>query len=666
MHWNHHHRHARSAALTFTALLLDGALVAAEPSRLPTSKPTPPGEELTLFADLPVVVSATRQQTALNLSPVPVSVVSSDNIHDSGTTTIAEAVQFTPGVDYLQTTRNIQAVGIRGLHGTFSDRMLTLINGRNADNVAYGGSQFPRLPILLADIDHIEVVRGPGGAVWGPNAFNGVLNIITKEPEDMLGIFGSTTVTHFGDSYGQARWCESVGDWSWRISLGGRGVRSSSDALNDPAMINDDWSRTTITDNELIWRASPTTKVRVGLGYAHGDGGSFEIVGYRNPDDMLFWNLRTFARIDQKLGDAAKLQVQWYGNQDRYDLKTIGDTRTREDTLEGQIDLGTIASHQLSLGIETRRDTVAMIDHGDPNQVSLTDDPYREYRAGAYLVDSWTATPSLTIESQIRGDRYTGTGNDWAGRLAGLYALDQDRHQVLRLATAKTYRTPLPIIRDSQASHSLLGSPQPIILQPSNGLKNEELWSIEAGYTHQLNDGVLVRWDNYYQRYERLVGFDISVPGPVVAQAANIDAATGYGSELELAWSGTAGRLSSWYAFHQLHTDQTNQSLRAFEPSRHKVGATGHLVLPHEFAANLQYRYASPTTDADSISVVHAPPVHRLDFNVAWRFDQARGELMLGVDDLTNTRLTAVNGTGSFTSHDTPGRTFFVRGEYGF
>ena len=148
--------------------------------------------------------------------------------------------------------------------------MLTLINGRNADNNAYGGSQFPRLPILLADIDHIEVVRGPGGAVWGPNAFNGVLNIITKEPEDMLGIFGSTTVTHHGDRYGQVRWCESVGDWSWRISLGGRGVRSSADALDDDAILDDDWSRTTISDNELIWRASPTTKVRVGLGYARG------------------------------------------------------------------------------------------------------------------------------------------------------------------------------------------------------------------------------------------------------------------------------------------------------------------------------------------------------------------------------------------------------------
>lgn len=656
------------ATLAFTCLLLDGAVIAAEPAALPAPRPVvPAGDELELFAELPVVISASRQQTSVILSPVPVSVVTADDIHDGAATSIAEAVQFVPGVDYVQSNRNIQAVGVRGLHGTFSDRMLTLIDGRNADNAAYGGSQFPRLPIMLADIDHIEVVRGPGGAVWGPNAFNGVLNIILKEPEDMLGLFASTTVTHFGDSYAHARWCESVGDWSWRISLGGRGVRSSAAALDDDTMRRDDWSNTAMSDNEVVWRATPTTKVRAGVGYAQGEGGSFEIIGYENDRDMTFRNLRAFARVEQGFGDGMGLHVQWYGNQDRYDLTTFADTRTREDALEGQVDLGAIGGHVFSLGLETRRIRTEMVDSGDPDQVTLVDDPYREYRAGAYLVDSWSVTRDLTLEGQLRGDRYTGTGNDWAGRLAALYALDDEKRQVLRLATAKSYRTPLPAIRDSQAAHLLLGSPRPFFLLPGGDLRNEELWSIEAGYTHQMNEGVMARLDGFYQRYEHLIGYVVTPPSPAItAQATNIDGATAYGGELELSWSGSAGRISAWYAYHHFATDENHQSLRAFRPSRHKVGTTGHLELGRGFAANLQYRYASLTTDEDAISIVRAPPMHRLDLNLAWRFDRARGEVMVGVEDLLNVHLDAPNGTGSFTQHDIPGQTFFVRGEYGF
>jgi outer membrane receptor protein involved in Fe transport len=662
-------RHARGATLTFTVLLLDGGLTAAEPAHPPADRPAPPGDELALFADLPVVISATRQQTALNLSPVPVSVVGADAIHDGAATSLEGAITFVPGVDVLHVNRSTPAVGIHGFHGTFSDRMLTLINGRNADNLVYGGPEFSRLPILLADIDHIEVVRGPGGAVWGPNAFNGVINVITKEPEDMLGVFGSATATNYGDWYGHARWCESAGDWSWRTSVGGREVQSTRDALDDSSIPDTDWSRTAISDNEVVWRASPTTRLRGGVGYARGKGGALEIVAVQSAEEMDFWNLRGFLRADQQLGRDTKLQVQWYGNYQRFNLPTFAMTRNSENAVDAQLDLPAAAGHQLSLGAEARRIDIDFVDVGNPDQVGAVDDPYHEHRGGAYLVDSWTATPALTVEGQIRGDRYTGTGNDWAGRLAGLYALDANRHQVLRLAGARAYRTPLPAIRDGQASHPILGSPRVITLLPSDGLRNEHTWSAEIGYSNQLTDGLLLRWDTSYQRYEDLIGFKVTpqaAPPGLVAQAANIDGAYGVDSELELAWSGALGRISGWYAFNGFETDQHDQAIRAFAPARHKAGASLHVALDHGFAANADYKYSGSTQDSDAISVTRIPIAHRLDLNVAWSFARARGELMLGVEDVINTRNDDAQGTGSFTSHPTPGRTFFVRGEYGF
>jgi iron complex outermembrane receptor protein len=118
------------------------------------------------------VVSASRQVQKLGELSVPVSVITSEDIHYSGLTNIPEILQFTPGVDMLKISRFRYAVGIRGLHDFISDRTLVLINGRSAESPLFGGSEYYTLPILMEDIERIEVVRGPGGAAsrFGPPA----------------------------------------------------------------------------------------------------------------------------------------------------------------------------------------------------------------------------------------------------------------------------------------------------------------------------------------------------------------------------------------------------------------------------------------------------------------------------------------------------------------
>jgi len=177
-----------------------------------------------------VVVSASRQSQKLTELSVPVSVITAEDIHHSGLTNIPEILQFYPGIDKLRLSRHRWAVGVRGLHEFISDRTLILINGRFAESPLFGGTECYPLPILMEDIERIEIVRGPGGAAWGANAFNGVINIITKKPEDVLGVFGSTTVTEFGDSYTHLRWAKKQDKWKWRQSAGYEDFKNSDDA----------------------------------------------------------------------------------------------------------------------------------------------------------------------------------------------------------------------------------------------------------------------------------------------------------------------------------------------------------------------------------------------------------------------------------------------------
>lgn len=136
--------------------------------------------------EVTIVVSASRQEQKITQTSVPVSIITAEDIHYSGLTNIPEILQFTPGVDMLKISRFRYAVGVRGLHDFISDRTLVLINGRSAESPLFGGSEYYTLPIFMEDIERIEVVRGPGGAALGANAFNGVVNIITKKPEDVL------------------------------------------------------------------------------------------------------------------------------------------------------------------------------------------------------------------------------------------------------------------------------------------------------------------------------------------------------------------------------------------------------------------------------------------------------------------------------------------------
>ena len=121
-------------------------------------------------------------------TPAAVYVITSEQIRRSGATSIADALRLAPGVEVGRYSSNSWAVGIRGLQNDFSKSVLVLIDGRNVYTPLFAGVYWDEQDLPLDDIDHIEVIRGPGGTIWGPNAANGVINIITKNSSETHGV----------------------------------------------------------------------------------------------------------------------------------------------------------------------------------------------------------------------------------------------------------------------------------------------------------------------------------------------------------------------------------------------------------------------------------------------------------------------------------------------
>jgi outer membrane receptor protein involved in Fe transport len=634
--------------------------------------------------EVSLVSSASRQPQKTGQLTVPVTVITAEDIHYSGLTSVADILQFAPGVDVLRIERDRYAVGIHGLHGTLSDRTTLLIDGRPADNPAYGGPDFQGLPVMIEDIERIEIIRSPASASWGANAINGIINIVTKKPQDVQGTFGSTTVSGFGDSYTHLRVAQKQDNWSWRASGGYQNTVSSDDAINGSAnymtlrpelspLIGfdnfhaNDFARITRFDSEADYADSGPTKFRTGLGYSHLESGNYEYGGYFPAKDIREDHIRSFTRLEHQFDDGTSAHFQWAGKFWNANWPSLSHYNTAENQFETQFNLPIAENHLLSVGGDFKWDHIA-VSRDTPQQGYAEDSPFDEYTTGVFAIDRLQLTDRLTLEGQFRIERYTGTGYDWAGRLSALYALDEKHNHIIRFSTAKAYRAPLVIIR--KFSTNLFEVSPGFFLynvSPPDDLKNEEITSIEAGYWGKLNDKFTIEADTYYQRFENIIGYGYTVNafGQTFVVADNIAGADAYGADLQLTYKEKYGSLSLWYSYNHFKYDIYAQDFKAFLPSRQKAGLTGRLFLSDGWVANAQYRITD-ITPANPDNGTDVPSSHRLDLAISKSFDKDKCEIMAGVQDVLNTTHAPIIESTQFTGHETPGRTFFVRIQFAF
>ncbi len=155
------------------------------------------------------VTSVSKKAQPLSDAPAAIFVINQEVIKRSGVTSVPEALRMAPGIEVARINSNKWAVSARGFNGAFANKLLVLIDGRSVYSPAFSGVYWDAQDVLMEDVERIEVIRGPGASLWGANAVNGVINIITKTSEKtqggLLTAGGGTTETGFGSlRYGKA------------------------------------------------------------------------------------------------------------------------------------------------------------------------------------------------------------------------------------------------------------------------------------------------------------------------------------------------------------------------------------------------------------------------------------------------------------------------------
>ncbi len=632
-----------------------------------------------LFEDFDIVVTASRKAQSAAMSAAPVTIIDADDIKYSGVREIQELLEFAPGVDALRVGRNQWAIGVRGLHQVSSDRTLLLINGRNASNAIFGGFDLQRLPIFIHDIERIEIVRGPAGGAWGANAFNGVINIIEKNPRDTTGFMLGQRFNELGDTRTNLRYGDASDELAWRLSA----EFAQHEATNEPFTNAGngfvlaparDFARTQKFALDGLWDMEEGLELDFGAAYAHTARGASPFIDTQVLADDRIDLFRGHARLNIQADDDLSGYIQWHGTFQDVNLPAQWRYESYDNALEGQIDFAPVEDHELTVG-GTARFVNASVDRARITD-ALDDASVDDQWIGAFVSHRWTVSERWTLESQGRLDWYSRTDLDWAGRIALLRKLDEQGRHVLRLAGAKAFRTPQTAIQDFDTVRvPIAPGPPPIFslqgVDPSS-LDNEQLYSGEVGYTGYLSDTVTLQANAYFQRYYDLTGLSlIPEPPPQIGRFFftfdNTTDAEAYGAELEIAYEHENIQLGAWYAYNRLSLDSPGGlGVRAFLPAEHKVGASARVRLLDALTLNANYRFTDTTVGPGSLETRN-DPIHRLDLAATLELSGGRGELAFGVLDVFDQTDGFIRDPGAPNLGETsPGTLFFVEVRFSF
>src|SRR5665213_715362 len=156
------------------------------------------------------VTTASKEPEQVWQTPAAIYVLTQEDIRRSGATTIPEVLRLVPGVEVAQADSDHWSVSIRGFGAVLASKLLVLIDGRTLYTPLFAGVYWEVQAAPLEDIERIEVIRGPGGAIWGANAVNGVINIITKSSKDTHGTLASVGGGNADQGMGTVRYLSLI------------------------------------------------------------------------------------------------------------------------------------------------------------------------------------------------------------------------------------------------------------------------------------------------------------------------------------------------------------------------------------------------------------------------------------------------------------------------
>ncbi len=548
------------------------------------------------------VISVSRTPVKVSATPAAIQVITGEQIQRSAATTLPEALRLAANLQVAQAGASSWAISARGFNNTLANKLLVMIDGRTIYTPLYAGVFWDVQNVLLEDVDRIEVVSGPGGTMWGANAVNGVINVITKHAKDTQGTYVSGAAGTFLQDFGAVRHGGGNGSNLFYRAYVQRFDFDSTE-LSSGASAGDRWHMNQ-GGFRVDWAPVPTDAFTL-----QGDFYAGELNG--SPSDTPLNGQNLLGRWTHTFDEESDLRVQLYVDRTWRDIPgTIAeDLKTYDVDVQHRFPFGERQSIVWGAGYRVMQDRIRN------RGVAFLPAHKNLELFSAFIQDEITLVPErlkFTFGTKIEYNEYSHFEYQPSGRLAWT---PTDR-QTVWTAISRAVRSPSRIDTEyyTPAPPVVPGTPN---LAGGAGFDSEKLLSFELGYRIRPAEPLWLSVATYYNYYTELRSLDQVTPNNFVI--ANNFRSEVWGVELAAEYAPLPWwRLRGGYNF--IHKDlwihggaNVNASVREGNDPEHQFSFQSLMDLPAHFQFDLSGRYVS------RLPSPVVPSYFSLDARLAWQ-----------------------------------------------
>src|SRR5437588_3594033 len=603
------------------------------------------------------VTSVAKRPQRLADAAAAIFVITQEDIRRSGAASIPEALQMVPGLEVVRIDENKWAIGSRGFNGRFDNKLLVLIDGRSVYTPLFSGVYWNVQDVMLEDVDRIEVIRGPGATLWGANAVDGVINIITKPAQATQG----GLVTAEGGT--EERTAESVryggklgNSAFYRIYSKYFEWEPSIDATGKAA--HDGWNAVRAGFRVDTKSSGPNALTVQGDLYDSDYKETLTIPSLNPPYSSMFANDGDYAggnllgRWNHSFSRSSTTLQVYFDRTNVLDNSLFTDHESVYD-IDFQHDIHVGESQELVWGMGYRS---IQDSNGSSFTVSLQPNHSSLNQFSSFLQDEvsfFDRRLRVTLGSKFEHNDFTGFEFQPNVRVLA----NIGKNQSVWAAASRAVRTPALTEEGLRLNEAVVPpgappffSPLPVVeaIFGSTQFKSEDLLAYEAGYRVQATKSLSLDIAGFYNSYTHLRSAEPGAPfvegSPAPTDvvypfvASNKMGGGTYGVEPFVEWKVLPKwRLLGSYSYLQMdiRKNKSSQDPTADTPDgqspRHQFFVQSSIDLPKHFEQDLSLRYV------DKLPSLNIPGYYSLDFHLGWR-PGTHWELSLVGHDLLNSR----------------------------
>lgn len=578
------------------------------------------------------VTSVAKKEQKLSQSAAAIHVITQEDIRRSGLNSIPELLRTVPGLQVAQFDANTWAITARGFNSRFASKLLVLIDGRSIYTPIFSGINWDDHDLPLEDIERIEVIRGPGGTLWGANAVNGVINIITKHTKDTLGGLVSGGAGNEENGFTTMRYGGKVSK-NAQYRVYGKYFNRDESVTRTGGPGNDE-SHSSRGGFRIDWKASEKNSLLFTGDYFQGES-NFSI---RNQVTSLTApfasSFNTTAEVDgahflakwnRQLSANSDFALQVYYNRERRKSRFI--PQLLEDTfdIDFQHHFKLNDRNKIIWGVGQR-----FVYDSLKSNFGFSFSPERRlnHRSSFFIQDEITLLPNrvrLTLGSKLEVNSYTGFEFQPSARILWT---PNESHTVWA-AVSRAVRTPSRAEDSARVNVTASAGPLLVTQFGADDFDSEDLLALELGYRVQPKKNLyfdLATFAHFYENIltqERRTPFVETTPAPahtvVPIVLDNLGSGEIFGVELfanwtPLNWWTLKGGVTWMASDFDLNAASTDTSLINSEDSDPNVQwqLHSHMDLPHKFELDTALYYV------DDLENLNVPEYTRLDVRVGW------------------------------------------------